>query len=109
MRIPIQDFEGLRHILGWIPYHWKGEAYAAQTADDAFTVRHLLANGLVPNSVWGTAMGKGFVYYTEADRTLWTPNTTTQKGHVVVRCSAAKLRCEIHVTVFDDNGDVTNG
>lgn len=92
----------LQSALGWTPYHSKTEVYANAVAKQAFRVTHSLPFGIAPTSAWGTAMADGYVYYTEADRTLWTPNTPAQEGEVWVRCSVAKAKCEVHVAAFDE-------
>lgn len=68
-------------------------------ADEPIIVQHAFLS--VPNSVSGTVAGKGYLYYTSADRELWTASLGAVPGIVVVRSTLAAVTAEVIIRVFD--------
>lgn len=106
MKISFFDWDSARSLLQrWFGYFQPTSmviTYSPIAAGTAFFVQHNLPTGVQPNSVYGTVMSGGFIYYYEADKQQWTSNDGNTPGHVFVRCSVAKAKCEIHISSFDD-------
>jgi hypothetical protein len=91
----------LQELFGRVAMSSRTEVFAPSTANTAFRVPHALPLGIAPNSVSGTPMAAGYIYYTEADRNLWSANQNDGDGAVYVRCSVASAKCEIRVSAYD--------
>src|SRR6185503_4813823 len=106
MRVTFFDWEKakslLQRLLGQLAYESVTAIDSPAAAGTAFSVPHTLPTGITPNSIAGTVMSGGFIYYYECDRQLWTPNTSTQQGVVMVRCSIAQAPCEIRIRAYDN-------